>query len=137
MNRRARTPIVLGAALVLVGATATVGMIRRLEVVGASMTPTLAPGDHVLVIRIPGAWRLRPGDLIAFPDPRPARVAGAPRLLVKRVETAGPEGIEVRGDNLVASTDGRTFGAVPRRSVVGLVVYRYAPRHRAGRLQWP
>lgn len=104
----------------MLGAVAAV--LRRVEVEGESMLPTLSPGDRVLAVR---GRRARPGALVVVRDPRaPARV------LVKRVAATGPDGIAVVGDNPRASTDSRTFGPVP--AVWGRVVYRYLPRSRAG-----
>jgi nickel-type superoxide dismutase maturation protease len=97
------------------------------EVAGTSMLPTLQPGDRLLVRR---GRRARPGDLVVLPDPRDAA-----RVLVKRVRATRTHGVEVAGDNLGASTDSRTFGVVPRSSVLGRAVYRYAPADRAGRLR--
>ncbi len=98
--------------------------VRRLEVLGASMQPTLEPGDRVLAVR---TRRARPGDLVVVPDPRlPSR------LVVKRVVERSGAGLTVRGDNEAASTDSRTFGPVPEGSVHGRVVYRYYPGSRRG-----
>ena len=100
--------------------------VRRLEVVGPSMRPTLEPGDRVLALR---TGRARVGDLAVVPDPRRPS-----RLVVKRVVVASPAGLTVRGDNAGASTDSREFGPVPTESVRGRVVYRYQPRSRRGRI---
>jgi nickel-type superoxide dismutase maturation protease len=98
----------------------------RLEVVGDSMLPTLAPGDRVLVV----GRRPVPGDLVALPDPRVRA-----RLLIKRaVEVSADGGVVVRGDNPDASTDSRDFGPVAASAVAGVAVYRYAPTGRVGRL---
>jgi nickel-type superoxide dismutase maturation protease len=117
-----RTLLIAGAASV--AAVLVVGLrpVRRLEVVGPSMRPTLEEGDRLLVVR-PG--RARPGDLVVVPDPR-----RSDRLVVKRVVKASAAGLTVRGDNPSASTDSRDFGPVPAASVRGRVVYRYAPPHR-------
>lgn len=93
------------------------------------MTPTLEPGDRLVVVRL---GRLRPGDLVALHDP-----AEPARLLVKRIAALGPAGVEVRGDNEAASRDSRAFGAVQPSGVVGRAVYRYFPPTRAGRLPRP
>ena len=102
---------------------------RRVVVHGASMTPTLQPDDRLLLLR---AGRPRPGQLVAVRDPR---VQG--RLLVKRVSEVDHRSglVTVVGDNPGASTDSRVFGPVPRRAVVGRVVYRYAPAGRTGRVR--
>jgi len=80
----------------------------------------------VLGVRRPIA--LQPGVLIAFEDPRSSNAM----LLVKRVVRTFRSGIEVWGDNPESSTDSRSFGLVPHRRVVGVVVYRYGPPSRAG-----
>ncbi|HET9689827.1 MAG TPA: nickel-type superoxide dismutase maturation protease [Acidimicrobiales bacterium] len=102
-------------------------LVRRVEVVGASMAPTLLPGDRLVVLRLAP---VRAGAVVALPDPRhPSRV------LVKRVAAVGASGVDVRGDAVGASTDSRHFGLVARRSIVGRAVWRYAPPERAGRLR--
>jgi nickel-type superoxide dismutase maturation protease len=98
----------------------------RVRVVGASMLPTCAPGDQLLVCR----WaRWRAGDIVALTDPTVPS-----RLLVKRVAWVRAGRVWVLGDNLAASTDSRRYGAVPGHLVLGRVVYRYAPSPAAGRL---
>jgi nickel-type superoxide dismutase maturation protease len=99
--------------------------VRRLAITGASMVPALLSGDHVLVVRT----RPRVGDVVALRDPREPE-----RIVVKRVVSVDRRGIEVAGDNPSASTDSRQFGVVPHRLFVGRVVYRYAPKERAGRI---
>jgi nickel-type superoxide dismutase maturation protease len=100
---------------------------RRVVVTGESMTPAFQPGDRLLVGPV---GRVRPGAVVALPDPR-----RPDRLLVKRVRTSEAGRLDVRGDNQSASTDSRHFGLVPRRRVIGRVVYRYAPPARVG--WWP
>jgi nickel-type superoxide dismutase maturation protease len=107
-------------------------LLRRVEVTGDSMAPTLLPGDRLLVLRVGGRRPLKPGDLVTI---RPPPDPGRPPVLVKRVVRCDDTGIEVRGDNLGASTDSRTFGRLPRRAVTGKVLYRYAPVDRAGALR--
>lgn len=130
-------------ALSILGAALAVALVslrpRRVEVFGESMAPTLLEGDRLL------AWcgaRVRPGDLVVVTDPREPT-----RLLVKRValgpdsslrtgrgilETSGDE-VLLLGDNPTDSTDGRTFGPLPRSAIRARVRYRYAPADRAGR----
>jgi nickel-type superoxide dismutase maturation protease len=98
--------------------------LRRVVVTGTSMQPTLEPGDRLV---IGPAWRLRPGQLVAVPDPRHTE-----RLLVKRIHALSDGGADLRGDNPAGSTDSRHFGPVPVGVIRGRVWYRYAPPARAG-----
>ncbi|HUY64132.1 MAG TPA: nickel-type superoxide dismutase maturation protease [Acidimicrobiales bacterium] len=119
---------VAGAAAWAVGAVVKMGGVvmgvRRVVVEGDSMLPTLAPGDRLLVRR---TRRIKVGDLVAVPDPRLRS-----RLLVKRVEALDGRWLTVAGDNERESSDSRHFGPLPRRSVRGMVLRRYAPSSRAG-----
>jgi nickel-type superoxide dismutase maturation protease len=126
-RQRARglTLVAAGAAAAALGA-ARAGVLRRVEVEGRSMLPTLQPGDRLLASRLLPA---RAGALAALRDPREPN-----RLLVKRVACRGVRTFEVRGDNPAESTDSRQFGPVPRALIEGRVFYRYAPAERAGRL---
>jgi len=121
----------IGKLLICSGIAATLASLAvkafgRVEVVGDSMTPALEAGDRLLLI----ALRPRVGDVVAVRDPRAYE-----RVLVKRVGDIGADGVTVLGDNASASTDSRAFGRVPHRSIEGVAWYRYAPAHRAGRLQ--
>jgi nickel-type superoxide dismutase maturation protease len=98
--------------------------LRRLEVEGESMAPTLLDGDRVLVCRCAPA---RPGDVVALVDP-------AGRTVVKRVAGIGAAGVTVVGDNSDLSTDSRHFGPIGPEAIQGRVVWRYWPEERSGRL---
>ena len=91
------------------------------------MTPTLEPGDRLVVVR---CGRPHVGDLVSLLDPD-----GSSRLLVKRVVAVGPTGVEVRGDNEAASRDSRRFGPVEPSRVIGRALYRYFPPARVGLLR--
>lgn len=98
-------------------------LVRRVEVHGPSMLPTLRPGDRLLAVR---AKRARPGQLVVVRDPRSPE-----RMLVKRLVAMQGGGAVVRGDNALASTDSVVLGPV---RITATVVYRYFPADRSGRL---
>ncbi|MBW3663240.1 MAG: nickel-type superoxide dismutase maturation protease [Actinobacteria bacterium] len=95
------------------------------------MLPTLRPGD--LVVTCP-ARRLRVGQLVVVRDPRETS-----RTAVKRVVEVTAAGVEVRGDNPLASTDSRTFGPVPLEHVEAIVLFRWpiSRGRRGGRVRSP
>lgn len=114
------------AALVAVAlVVARARPVRRLEVVGPSMLPALAPGDRLLAVRTGRA--IRTGDLAVLADPQEPS-----RLVVKRVVDVAGDLVTVHGDYAAASTDSRQFGPVPRRRVWGRALYRYHPPDRRG-----
>lgn len=101
--------------------------LRRFVVQDTSMQPLLRPGDRLLVFQ----WaRAVPGNLVVLVEPDRHLTFAVKRLA--RVEAGG--GLVVTGDNPNVSRDSRDYGPVPRRLVVGTVVYRYWPRARRGRL---
>lgn len=110
-------------ATVVTGLSALLSFVRRVEVHGDSMLPTLRPGERLLVVK---ARRSRPGQLVVVRDPR-----ATSRVLVKRVTAVDGDKAHVTGDNAAATTDSAMFGPVP---VVARVVYRYHPSDRAGML---
>jgi nickel-type superoxide dismutase maturation protease len=91
------------------------------------MLPSLAPGDRLLVVKLRSP---RPGDIVALRDPEEPG-----RMLVKRVVTVGPSGVNVCGDNSMASRDSRVFGPVRPEAVLGQAVYRYFPAAEAASLR--
>ncbi len=114
---------------------------------GPSMTPTLEPGERVLV----DLWTFRhraprPGEIVVIVGPGDER-------LVKRIGRAPFPGHDpypaaqlqadsplepsfiVLGDNLANSQDSRAFGAVPLHRISGRVVFRYWPPARAGSIE--
>ncbi|HEX2064345.1 MAG TPA: S26 family signal peptidase, partial [Acidimicrobiales bacterium] len=68
--------LVTAVGCVIVAAAAS-ALLRRVEVQGDSMRPTLLAGDRLLVLRL---GPVRPGDLVVVADPRQPD-----RRMVKRV----------------------------------------------------
>jgi nickel-type superoxide dismutase maturation protease len=94
----------------------------RVRIVGASMEPALRNSEWWLVRR---TSRIRPGDVVLLTHPvRPNMV------IVKRLVRRDPEGWWVLGDNVGASDDSRTFGAVPEANLIGRLFVRYSPLRR-------
>jgi len=88
---------------------------RRLLVEGPSMLPTYVPGETVTAVR---RWRaVRVGDVVVVRDPRVPS-----RWLLKRCVARAGDALDVRGDNLDASTDSRDFGPIRARDVQWLVL---------------
>jgi signal peptidase I len=89
--------------------------VRRVTVEGFSMAPTYLPGERLTALR---RWRrVRLGDVVVVRDPRnPAR------WLLKRCVAKVGSLLDLRGDNVVASTDSRDFGLVPSSDVAYIVL---------------
>ncbi|MET8039897.1 S26 family signal peptidase [Micromonospora sp. NPDC005215] len=141
------TALLLGGGLLLLAA-GLVALRARMTVVavtGLSMSPTLLPGDRVVVRRVPAA-RIRRGDVIVLRVAGPCRPGDRSEerttpWLVKRVAaTPGepmpavlpswsrgsgvvePATLVVLGDNPDLSRDSRHFGAVPAAGILGVVI---------------
>lgn len=84
------------------------------------MTPTLLPGRLVVI----WGWhvRLKPGQVVVI------RHKGVEKI--KRIAVKDNGALYVIGDNQDVSTDSRHFGWLPRRLVVGRVIWPRIPtRH--------
>jgi nickel-type superoxide dismutase maturation protease len=90
-------------------------LVRRVEVTGPSMLPTLVPGERVVAIR--RYRRLRVGDVVMVRDPRDGT-----RWILKRCASIARRQVTLRGDNEAYSTDSRIFGPVSARRVRWLVL---------------
>jgi nickel-type superoxide dismutase maturation protease len=107
------------------------------EVSGASMAPTLLPGDWALAVR-PG--RLRRGDVVVVEHPRRPglemvkRIVAAPGELASDGRILAPGEWWVEGDAPEASTDSRHFGPVVLEQVKAVVRFVYWPPERRRRL---
>jgi nickel-type superoxide dismutase maturation protease len=130
------------AALSAVATVAAIGVAlfrwkpSRIEVQGASMVPTLMPGDWALAV---ARRRFRRGDIVVVEHPgRPGyemvkRITGMPNERVGDRTLADDE-LWVEGDREDASTDSRHFGPVRREQVKAKVVLVYWPKERRRRI---
>lgn len=84
------------------------------------MLPTLKPNDDVLVVPVTRMTVLAPGDIVVCLHPfRPDL------RMIKRVsEVFYDGGVFVLSDNAEEGNDSRSFGAIGRDRVVGLVTSR-------------
>jgi hypothetical protein len=93
-------------------------MLRLLKVKEDSLAPDFQEGDFVVTIKIPLLrLNLRLGDIVVFRQPEYG-------ILIKKVEsfTADGESLFVVGSH-PNSIDSRRFGAVPRRDLIGKVIW--------------
>jgi mitochondrial inner membrane protease subunit 1 len=109
----------------------------RVEYQGASMTPTLLPGDWALAV---AAREIRLGEVWVVEHPgRPGyemvkRVTGLPGASIEGRVLAADE-FWIEGDRADASSDSRHFGPVRRDQVKARVVLVYWPKERRRRIR--
>ena len=81
------------------------------------MSPTLAPGQMILVNRLSYLFaKPQKGDIIAVTDPRDKKI------LIKRITQVKLDKYFVEGDNKKHSTDSRVFGMIGKQDIVGKVI---------------
>jgi len=130
---RVRKPIV---ATIGVGVAVVWACVRwrpqRVEVRGASMAPTLLPGDWCLAVAHPSYGR---GDVVVVEHPRRPgyemvkRIRGLPGDVMEGRSLAHGE-FWVEGDHPTASTDSRHFGPVAAEAVKARILLVYGPGDR-------
>jgi nickel-type superoxide dismutase maturation protease len=105
----------------------------RVEISGASMAPTLEPGDWALAVI---ARRVRRGNVVVLDHPeRPGfelvkRVIGVEGDRTPDGRVLGADEYWVEGDDQAGSSDSRSFGPISRGSVKGTVRFVYGPPWR-------
>jgi signal peptidase I len=125
--------LVIAAVLLLVAVFVLFLVFAELyRVPGSAMSPSLHPGDRILVIRFAGPTNPDRGDIVAYNVMgdrcgSPGRVVFVHRLARRRSGR-----FVMRGDDRRHSCDSRTFGPVPRGDLIGEVVAVYWPPSRWG-----
>lgn len=90
-------------------------MIRLRRIEGRSMLPSCRPGNLALFVR---RRHLRPGDIVM------ARHNGLDKI--KRIRIVRGQRLWLEGDNPAFSTDSRHFGWLPKRQILGVMIYQLA-----------
>ena len=130
----------------MLSAVATVGAIAaalvrwrpsRIEIQGASMVPTLLPGDWALAV---SGRRSQRGDVIVVEHPGRPGYEMVKRITALPGETVGERTLDddeywVEGDREEASSDSRHFGPVRRVHLKARVVLVYWPKERRRRIR--
>ncbi len=81
------------------------------------MLPTFSSGDIVIYRAFRrDLYDLRKGSVVIFRHPMERE-----KLLLKRVQEVGSNGIDVRGDNSQISIDSRQFGFISYDLLIGIV----------------
>ena len=111
----------MGATLLVVGLAAFwpvawAGLSSIVLVAGASMEPTLNPGDAVYALKLPGQYEV--GDIIVFTPTSGGDNPGAARVIHRIVEVTPSGEYVTKGDNKPAPDPWRT----PRSDVDGVVI---------------
>lgn len=104
----------------------------RVSIDGASMSPTLAPGDWVLVV---SPRKYRRGDVAVVEHPERPGYEMVKRITAAPGDLAGERrlGLDewwVEGDHEAASTDSRHFGPVVGEQLKAKAVLVYWPPER-------
>jgi signal peptidase I len=105
----------------------------RVAIEGASMVPTLLPGDWALAA---GRARLARGDVVVVEHPgRPGyemvkRLTSVPGDRVGGGRLLGPDEYWIEGDHAKASSDSRHFGPIRRNELTAKVLLIYWPPSR-------
>ena len=92
-------------------------MIKIVRVRGASMRPTLAPGDYLILTK---ARALRAGFVVLVDHPEMG-------IIVKRVKSVSDKSVSLEGDG-PGSTSSEDIGAVPINLVRGRARWAVTPK---------
>ena len=94
-----------------------IGYRQHLRVVGDSMEETISEGDLITYKRInPKNLDLKIGDIVVASHPKIKS-----KLLIKRIHRIYQDKFDLRGDNILSSTDSRGWGLIELNLIVGKV----------------
>ena len=94
-----------------------IGYRQHLRVVGDSMECTISEGDLIIYKKInPNNLDLNIGDIVVAVHPTIKR-----KLIIKRIYKIYQNKFDLRGDNLLSSTDSRDWGLIELALIVGKV----------------
>ncbi len=93
-------------------------LIRKYEVIGHSMEPTLKNGEEIIVNRLSYIlFSPKINDVVAIADEMM-------KIYIKRIKEISDGKYYVLGDNPQDSKDSRSFGWIEKKDIIGKVVYK-------------
>jgi nickel-type superoxide dismutase maturation protease len=105
-----------GLRLAKIAASWRRGHHKIFRVAGASMLPTLAPGDYV-VVDTRDAQNVELEAIVVAIEP------GQKTIVIKRVRSRGDSAFYLGSDNPNEGRDSRHFGSVSADNLIGAVVF--------------
>ena len=94
-----------------------IGYRQHLRVVGNSMEGTISEGDLIIYKKInPKNLDLNIGDIVIASHPTKKS-----KLIIKRIYQIYQNKFDLRGDNIISSTDSREWGLIKLDLIVGKV----------------
>jgi signal peptidase I len=95
--------------------------LKRFIIEGHSMEPAFRPGDKVVINRLAYFFaKPKPGDVVALKES-----GRRGKILLKRIEKDQDNNYLVVGVNKDDSFDGRKFGSITRKQIIGRLLIGY------------
>jgi len=124
---------ILAVVVLVVLGAAFLAFAEVYRVPGNAMSPSLRPGDRLLVIRFVGPVEPDRREIVAYNVTANRCGPGEESVFVHRVRRRDRQGrFVMRGDNRREACDSRELGPVPRGDLIGQVVAVYWPPSRWG-----